>query len=222
MPTAAKIVREPRWPAFVAMAAAGGVYLALPERLSLGPSWLLLLVVFVLLIPIVLSHRRGDFHITKLFTIVANTAITMGMVASLALLIEGIPKHRDSPTVCCAARSRFGLPTSWFSRCGIGSSMPAARSAATFRVAVSTAHFFSRRCWKMKTHRGRRTSWTIVSGVQYQHGIFTHGYRGAFALGQSRHDAAVVDFADDRCAAGRPRRKYPLVAIAAIQTHAAK
>lgn len=81
------------------MAAAGGVYLALPERLSLGPSWLLLVVVFVLLIPIVLSHRRGDFHITKLFTIVANTAITLGMIASLALLIEGIPQHRDSPTV---------------------------------------------------------------------------------------------------------------------------
>ncbi|MGA7854511.1 MAG: hypothetical protein WCA15_14385 [Candidatus Acidiferrales bacterium] len=99
MPAAPKIVREPRWPAFVAMAAAGGVYLALPERLSLGPSWLLLVVVFVLLIPIVLSHRRGDFHITKLFTIVANTAITLGMIASLALLIEGIPQHRDSPTV---------------------------------------------------------------------------------------------------------------------------
>lgn len=98
MPTASKIVREPRWPAFVAMIAAGGVYLALPERLSLGPSWLLLVVVFVLLIPIVLSHRRGDFHITRIFALVANAAITLGMIASLALLIEGIPHHRDSPT----------------------------------------------------------------------------------------------------------------------------
>ncbi|MFY9804903.1 MAG: hypothetical protein WA211_09690 [Candidatus Acidiferrales bacterium] len=98
MPTAPKIVREQRWPAFVAMIAAGGLYLALPERLSLGPSWLLLVVVFVLMIPIVLSHRRGDFQITKIFTMVANTAITLGMIASLALLIEGIPHHRDSPT----------------------------------------------------------------------------------------------------------------------------
>jgi hypothetical protein len=80
------------------MMAAGGVYLALPERLSLGPSWLLLAVVFVLMIPIVLSHRRGDFHITRIFTLVANGAITIGMIASLALLIEGIPHHRDSPT----------------------------------------------------------------------------------------------------------------------------
>ncbi len=80
------------------MMAAGGVYLALPERLALGPSWLLLAVVFVLMIPIVLSNRRGDFHITRIFTLVANGAITVGMIASLALLIEGIPHHRDSPT----------------------------------------------------------------------------------------------------------------------------
>ena len=80
------------------MISAGGVYLALPERLSLGPSWLLLAVVFVLMIPIVLSNRRGDFHITRIFTLVANGAITIGMIASLALLIEGIPRHRDSPT----------------------------------------------------------------------------------------------------------------------------
>jgi hypothetical protein len=104
-----KIIREPRWPAFVAMVAAGGVYLALPERLSLGPSWLLLVVVFVLMIPIVYSHRRGDFYITKMFTLVANGAITIGMIASLALLIEGIPHHRDSP----AALLR-GATALWF------------------------------------------------------------------------------------------------------------
>ncbi len=93
-----KIVREPRWPAFVAMVAAGFMYLALPERLSLGPSWLLLAAVCALMVPIVLSTQRGDFHITRIFTLVANGAITIGMIASLALLIEGIPKHRDSPT----------------------------------------------------------------------------------------------------------------------------
>ena len=43
------IIREPRWPAFVAMLAAAGVYWALPEPLSVGPGWLLLAIVFVLL-----------------------------------------------------------------------------------------------------------------------------------------------------------------------------
>ena len=37
-----KIVREPRWPAFVAMIAASGVYWALPEPLSVGPPQALL------------------------------------------------------------------------------------------------------------------------------------------------------------------------------------
>ena len=46
------LVREPRWPAFVAMLAAAGVYLAEPEPLTVGPSWSLLAVVIVLLIPI--------------------------------------------------------------------------------------------------------------------------------------------------------------------------
>jgi uncharacterized membrane protein len=97
MPTAPKITPEPRWPAFVAMVAAGGVYLALPERLSVGPGWLLLAVIVVLLVPIAVSNRRGDYHITRPLVVIANGAITAGMITSLVWLIEGIPQHRDSP-----------------------------------------------------------------------------------------------------------------------------
>src|SRR4051794_35930060 len=50
---------EPRWLVVVAMLAAGGLYFALPEPLSLGPSWLLLVIVSALLVPAVLtSHQR--------------------------------------------------------------------------------------------------------------------------------------------------------------------
>ena len=97
MPTAPKTPPEPRWPAFVAMVAAGGVYLALPERLSVGPGWLLLAVIVVLLVPIAVSNRRGDYHITRPLVVIANGAITAGMITSLVWLIEGIPQHRDSP-----------------------------------------------------------------------------------------------------------------------------
>jgi hypothetical protein len=97
MPTAPKISPEPRWPAFVAMVAAGGVYLALPERLSVGPGWLLLAIIVVLLVPIAVSNRRGDYHITRPLVVIANGAITAGMITSLVWLIEGIPQHRDSP-----------------------------------------------------------------------------------------------------------------------------
>jgi len=91
------IAREPRWPAFIAMLAASGVYLALPEPLSLGPSWLLLAVMVLLMIPMVISHRRGDFRVTRVLTFTANGLITLSMIASLVLLVQGIPKHLESP-----------------------------------------------------------------------------------------------------------------------------
>jgi uncharacterized membrane protein len=80
------------------MLAAAGVYLALPEPLSVGPSWLLLAVIFILLIPIVVSHRRGQYHITRFFTFAANAAITIAMIASLFFLIQGLPHHREQPS----------------------------------------------------------------------------------------------------------------------------
>jgi uncharacterized membrane protein len=88
---------EPRWPAFVAMLAAGGVYFSLPERLSVGPGWGLLAVILVLMVPIAVSNRRGDFHITRPLVVLANGAITVGMITSLVWLIKDIPQHRDSP-----------------------------------------------------------------------------------------------------------------------------
>jgi len=90
-------LREPRWPAFVAMLAASGVYLALPEPLSVGPSWLLFVVVAFLLIPIVVSYRKGHYNVTRILTFTANGIITIAMVASLVLLVQGIPQHRETP-----------------------------------------------------------------------------------------------------------------------------
>jgi uncharacterized membrane protein len=92
------IIREPRWPAFVAMLAASGVYWALPEPLSVGPSWLLLVVIFLLLIPTVVSYHRGRFDITRILTFTANGLITLAMIVSLGFLIQGIPQRRESPT----------------------------------------------------------------------------------------------------------------------------
>jgi hypothetical protein len=92
-----QVLREPRWPAFVAMLAAAGVYLALPEPLSLGPSWMLLAITVFLMIPIVVSDRRGDHHVTRTLTFIANGIITVAMVAALVHLIHGIPHHLETP-----------------------------------------------------------------------------------------------------------------------------
>jgi hypothetical protein len=92
-----QIVREPRWPAFIAMLAAAGVYLALPEPLSVGPSWLLLAIIVLLVIPMVVSDRRGHHNVTRILTFTANGIITFAMIASLIHLVQGIPQHLETP-----------------------------------------------------------------------------------------------------------------------------
>jgi hypothetical protein len=99
------IVREPRWPAFVAMLAAAGVYLALPENLSVGPSWLLMAVVVILLIPILMTYRYGRYRATRILTLIVNGFITVAMVASLVLLVKGIPEHLQTPKALLGSAS---------------------------------------------------------------------------------------------------------------------
>jgi hypothetical protein len=92
-------VREPRWPAFVAMAADALIHYALPQRLSVGPRWLLFAVILVLLIPITFSYHLGRYNVTKILTFVALGVITISLTGSLGLLIEGLPNHKDPPGV---------------------------------------------------------------------------------------------------------------------------
>lgn len=88
---------EPRWPAFVALMAGACIHYALPSRLSVGPGWALAFVMALLLIPILESNRRRKFEIARVLTFVATAALTLALVASLALLIEGLPDRKDVP-----------------------------------------------------------------------------------------------------------------------------
>lgn len=84
---------EPRWPAIVAMISVGLLFMALPGYLSVGPRWLLLAVILVMLGATVASHRAGHHRADKLLGHVASAILTTAMVWSLALLIQAIPKH---------------------------------------------------------------------------------------------------------------------------------
>lgn len=99
--------KVPHWPAIIAILADACLYLALPPALSVGPRWLLLAVVVFLLIPMVIAHWRGNMAITRVLTLVANGVITAAMIASLAFLIEGLPKHREASGALL--RSAVGL-----------------------------------------------------------------------------------------------------------------
>lgn len=88
-------VEEPRWPTVVALLAVGGLYLAVPQSLTVGPRWLLLLVVGVLLIPTTMTHKRGHWHWNQAFGFLVTGVVTLAMVTSLVLLVLALPQHKE-------------------------------------------------------------------------------------------------------------------------------
>jgi hypothetical protein len=103
------VVHEPRWPAFVAMLAASGVYLALPKPLSFGPAWMLPSITCVLLVPILALDYYRRYHAARFLTMIANSIITLAMIASLALLVKGIPEHLETPKALLRSASALWI-----------------------------------------------------------------------------------------------------------------
>ena len=88
---------EPRWQALLAIAAVGGVYLALPAELVIGPTWLLPMVIAFLLAPTIVTHRIGRHSINHVLGIVNNGIITVALIGSVTLLVATLPSHKEAP-----------------------------------------------------------------------------------------------------------------------------
>jgi hypothetical protein len=96
-PLAEKLEPEPRWPAVVTIVVVGGLYWWLPERLTPGPSWLLLAAVCILLVPTVIAHRIGMARINYMTGFVISMVMTSAVVWSLTVLIMGLPSKKEAP-----------------------------------------------------------------------------------------------------------------------------
>ena len=118
--TKPKLRVEPRWPAMLALLAIGGLRFALPESLSYGPDWLLLVVLLVLTIPIAFAHRRGLNTLNRILGILVTSIVTLDMVWSLGLLVASLPAHKQALSSCSSLRPRSGSPTSSSSPPGTG------------------------------------------------------------------------------------------------------
>ena len=88
---------EPRWPAIVSAIATGVLFYAMPDSLTVGPRWLLLVIVAVLTIPTVITHRIGQRRWNEIFAYTCLSAITLAVISSLALLIVRLPGHKETP-----------------------------------------------------------------------------------------------------------------------------
>ena len=88
---------EPRWPSLLAVIAVVGLYFPLHADLIVGPRWLLPSVIVTLLVPTVISHQTGRHHLDGLLGFFVTSLLTVGLIASVVLLVRSLPFHRQSP-----------------------------------------------------------------------------------------------------------------------------
>jgi hypothetical protein len=116
---------EPRWPAMLALLAVGGLRLALPSYLSLGPDWLLIAAVGVLMIPTVWARFRGWDTLNKILGYVLASIVTIDMVLSLGLLVAALPSHKQAPSAMLRSAAALWITNilvfaSWYWRLDAG------------------------------------------------------------------------------------------------------
>ena len=136
---------EPRWPALIAVLAVGGIYLALPASLAVGPRWLEPAIVLVLTVPTFITHRRGHHELNQLLGHALAGVITLFMVWSLVLLVLALPARKETPVNLLRSAARCGSPMCLFSPTGIGGSMQVGRMGGTCRSVIPREHSSFRR-----------------------------------------------------------------------------
>lgn len=89
---------EPRWQVLLALFAVTGIYLSLPRSLVIGPIWLIPLLIVILLIPTVVSHRLGKISLNHVLGITISCLLTVALIGSIILLVHAMPAHHESAT----------------------------------------------------------------------------------------------------------------------------
>jgi hypothetical protein len=81
----------------LAITAIGGLHLALPRALTVGPQWLLLAVAVALLIPTVMARRSGYSQVNQALGFVISSVITCDLIVTLVALVAALPTHAETP-----------------------------------------------------------------------------------------------------------------------------
>ena len=114
----------------IALVAVGGLRLALPHELSVGPDWLLLAVVGILIALYALSRQFGPHALSSFFGYALVAIVTADMAWSLVLLVQALPSHRESSLDLLRSAAALWITNilvfaSWYWRLDAGG--PAAR-----------------------------------------------------------------------------------------------
>jgi hypothetical protein len=81
----------------IALLAVGGLRLALPDELAVGPNWLLLAVIGALIVAYLAALEWRNYRFCLLLGYGQLAVVTGDMVWSLSLLLAALPAHRQTP-----------------------------------------------------------------------------------------------------------------------------
>jgi len=100
---------EPRWQALLALLAVGGIYLALPRTLIVGPTWLLPAAIVILVTPTIVAHRMGKHSLNHALGIIISSVITLALIASIVLLVAAVPARKEAPVALLCSGAELWL-----------------------------------------------------------------------------------------------------------------
>ncbi len=95
MPDDSADLTEPRWPAMFSALGIAGAYFALPDSMNIGPPWILLVLVIVLLVPTVISHRRRHRTLNDLFGYGVLAVTTVALLGAVVKLVIALKTHEE-------------------------------------------------------------------------------------------------------------------------------
>jgi hypothetical protein len=210
---------QPWWPALIAVLSMCGLYLSLPESLTFGPSWLLVVVVFVLMVPAVIAKIRGSFALNQVLGFIVLGIVTAAMLWSLFMLVRSLLIHRITPSDLLRSATALWATNilvfaSWYWRLDAGG--PHARH---LRGKHTEGDFlFPQMTLAPRTEKPLQPSWSpgfvdSLSRVQHQHGILSYRFAGTLPLGQGCHDVAIHHLLRHGGPAGRARGEHTVVVI---------
>jgi hypothetical protein len=115
------VKQEPRWPVIVATIATGVLFYAMPDTLTVGPRWLLFVLVGILAIPTAVAHRAQRHRLNEIFAYTTLTLITAAVISSLILLVLRLPRHIETPVQLLEAAAALWISNvllfaSWYWR----------------------------------------------------------------------------------------------------------
>jgi hypothetical protein len=100
---------QPRWPVSMALMAIGGLYWAMPSALTIGPDWLVLVLVLIFSLPAIFLSRTKKWFVGQVFGYAVSGVVTVALIVSLILLVSRLPAHKETPAQLLVAASALWI-----------------------------------------------------------------------------------------------------------------